>query len=78
MRFKAYNFDENPQLNFDVGFPWGNYFEGCDVSIDHTSNHVLVGHQVYQIEVTRNGAVTTYIDTFNLLPNTMNEVFIEY
>lgn len=38
----------------------------------------LSGRILYQIEVTRNNEVTTYIDTFFLQPGIMNEVFIEY
>lgn len=58
--------------------PWSNYFIGCGLIIEHTKNNVLSGRKVYQIEVTRNNVVTTYIDTFFLQPGIMNEVFLEY
>jgi hypothetical protein len=77
MRFKARNIDENPYDGFEQA-PYGLYFNGCGSHTDYMNNHILAGHQVYQIEVTRNGITSTDIDTFNLLPNTVNEVFIEY
>jgi hypothetical protein len=77
MRFKAYNYDESPNSSFSY-LDYSSPFTGCGVFHEYTNNHVLAGHQVYQIEVTRNGIVNTYIDTFNVLPNTMNEVHILY
>jgi hypothetical protein len=78
MRYKSFNYDRSPNttLNFLDYSP--TPFTGCDVYHDHINNHVLAGHQVYQVEVTRNGIVNTYIDTFNVLPNVMNEVHILY
>jgi hypothetical protein len=78
MRFKTFNLDEFPNKTFESIYTWSNYFEGCSVSLENTSNGMLSGRKVYQIEVTRNGEVTTYIDTFFLQPGIMNEVFLEY
>ena len=78
MRFKTFNLDEFPAKTFENIYVWGNYFNGCGSFVDHTNNDVLSGHHVYQIEVTRNNQVTTYIDTFFLQPGITNEVFLEY
>jgi hypothetical protein len=77
MRFKVYNFDEQPTQSFEY-IPWGNYFNGCGLHVDYIGDHLVTGRQVYQIEVIRNGNTNTYIDTFNLFPNQMNDVFLEY
>jgi len=77
MRYKVYHLEEEPNQQFQY-IPYSNYFNGCGQSIDYTNNNVLSGHQVYQIEVTRNNVVTTYIDTFFLQPGITNEVFLEY
>jgi hypothetical protein len=78
MRYKTYSYDEQPNQSFEY-VTWSNYFVGCGVHSDYTNpNLVIGGHRVYQIEVTRNGNTTTHIDTFNLLPNQMNNVFLEY
>jgi hypothetical protein len=78
MRYKVYNYDEEPNQSFEY-IPWSDYFIGCGVQADYTpTDKVLGGHQVYQIQVSRNGITNTYIDTFNLLPNQMNNVFLEY
>jgi hypothetical protein len=78
MRFKVFNYDEQPNQAFQY-MPWGPYFDGCGLHVDYNSDHTLAGHQVFQIEVVRNGVLdTTYIDTFNLLPNTVNEIFLQY
>jgi hypothetical protein len=77
MRYKVYNCDERPFDDFQY-IPYSHYFNGCGFKGEITDDHVIGGHQVYQIEVTKNGVTTTYIDTFNLLPNVVNEVFIQY
>ena len=77
MRYKVYHLEEEPNQEFQY-IPYSNFFNGCGQPINYTNNSVLSGHQVYQIEVTRNGQVTTYIDTFFLQPGVMNDVFIEY
>lgn len=78
MRFKTFNMDEFPNKTFETIYTWSNYFEGCAVSLENTSNDMLSGRKIYQIEVTRNNVVTTYIDTFFLQPEIVNEVFLEY
>ena len=78
MRFKTFNYDEFPTKSFETIYVWGDYFNGCGSFVDYTNNDVLSGHQIYQIEVTRNNLVTTYIDTFFLQPGITNDVFIEY
>jgi hypothetical protein len=78
MRFKTFNMDEFPNQSFQYISVWSNDFNGCAVNLENTSNDMLSGRKVYQIEVTRNGQVTTYIDTFFLQPGLMNEVFLEY
>lgn len=78
MRFKMFNCDEFPNQAFQYITIWSNDFNGCGVFGEATNNSVLSGRQLYQIEVTRNNQVTTYIDTFFLQPGIMNEVFIEY
>ncbi|WP_343634662.1 hypothetical protein [Fluviicola sp.] len=78
MRFKTFNMDEFPNQSFQYISVWSNDFNGCAVNLENTSNDMLSGRKVYQIEVTRNGQVTTYIDTFFLQPGIMNEVFLEY
>ena len=77
MRYKVFHLEEEPNQEFQ-NIPYSNYFNGCGQSVNYTNSSVLSGHQVYQIEVTRNGQVTTYIDTFFLQPGIMNEVFLEY
>ena len=78
MRFKTFNYDEFPSKSFETIYVWGDYFNGCGSFVDYTNNDVLSGHQIYQIEVTRNNIVTTHIDTFFLQPGITNDVFIEY
>ena len=78
MRFKTFNSDEFPNQSFQYIPVWGNYFNGCGLLFDGTFDDRLSGRILYQIEVTRNNQVTTYIDTFFLQPGVMNEVFIEY
>ena len=78
MRFKTFNLDEFPNQSFQYIPVWGNYFNGCGLFSDETFNNRLSGRILYQIEVTRNNEVTTYIDTFLLRPGIMNEVFLEY
>ncbi|MNU69207.1 hypothetical protein D3C71_585900 [compost metagenome] len=78
MRFKTYNCDEFPNKTFETIYVWGDYFNGCGLFFDGTFDDALSGRKIYQIEVTRNGQVTTDIDTFFLQPGIMNEVFIEY
>jgi hypothetical protein len=78
MRFKTFNMDEFPNQSFQYISVWSNYFNGCAVNLENTTNDMLSGRKVYQIEVTRNGQVTTYVDTFFLQPGIMNEVFLEY
>lgn len=78
MRFKTFNCDEFPSKTFETIYVWGDYFNGCGSFVDYTNNDILSGHHIYQIEVTRNNVVTTYIDTFFLQPEIVNEVFLEY
>lgn len=79
MRFKTFNMDEFPNQSFQYMLDWSNDFTGCAVNLENTTNNdMLSGRKLYQIEVTRNGQVTTYIDTFFLQPGIMNEVFLEY
>ncbi len=78
MRYKTFNCNEFPYKTFETIYVWSNYFEGCGSFVDYTNDNVLSGYHIYQIEVTRNNQVTTYIDTFFLQPGIMNEVFIEY
>ncbi len=78
MRFKMFNIDEFPHQAFQYITVWSNDFNGCGLFGEVTNDNVLSGRQLYQIEVTRNGEVTTYIDTFFLQPGIMNEVFLEY
>lgn len=78
MRYKVYHLEESPNETFETVYTWSDYFNGCGVFGEYINNNSLSGHQVYQIEVTRNGQVTTYIDTFFLQPGIMNEVFLEY
>ncbi|TSJ46425.1 hypothetical protein [Fluviicola chungangensis] len=77
MRYKVYHLEEEPNQQLQY-VPYSNYFNGCGSPINYTNNTVLSGHQIYQIEVTRNNQLTTYIDTFFLQPGVMNEVFLEY
>ena len=76
MRFKTFNLDESPNQSFEHIPVWGNYFNGCGQLFDGTFDNRLTGRILYQIEVTRNNVVTTYIDTFFLQPEIMNDVFI--
>lgn len=78
MRYKVYHLEETPNETFETIYTWSNYFDGCGVLGEYINNSSLSGHQIYQIEVTRNNQITTYIDTFFLQPGIMNEVFIEY
>jgi hypothetical protein len=78
IRFKTFNSDEFPFKTFETIYVWGDYFNGCGTLFDGTFDDVLSGRKLYQIEVTRNNVVTTYIDTFFLQPGVMNEVFLEY
>ena len=78
MRYKVYHLEESPNETFETIYTWSSYFEGCGLFGEYINNSALSGHQVYQIEVTRNAQVTTYIDTFFLQPGITNEVFIEY
>jgi hypothetical protein len=78
MRFKTFNCDEFPNQSFQYITVWSNYFNGCGLFGEVTNNNVLSGRQLYEIEVTRNNQVTTYIDTFFLQSGIINEVFIEY
>lgn len=78
MRFKTFNMDEFPNQSFQYINVWSNDFTDCAVNLENTSNDMLSGRKLYQIEVTRNGQVTTYIDTFFLQPGITNEVFLEY
>jgi hypothetical protein len=78
MRFKTINCDEFPNQSFQYITVWGDYFDGCGIFGDAIFDNRLSGRKLYQIEVTRNNQVTTYIDTFFLHPGIMNEVFIEY
>ncbi|MCC6700236.1 MAG: hypothetical protein IT221_01860 [Fluviicola sp.] len=78
IRWRVYNYDSNPNSSFDDTSPWGSYHLGCGVIIDYTNSSITSGHEVYQYEVTRNGQVNTFIDTFLILPNQENEVFIQY
>jgi hypothetical protein len=78
MRYKMYHLEESPNETFETVYTWSDYFDGCGMFGEYINNSSLSGHQVYQIEVTRNGQVTTYIDTFFLQPGVMNEVFLEY
>jgi hypothetical protein len=79
MRFKTFNMDEFPNQSFQYMLDWSNDFTGCAINLENTTNNdMLSGRKLYQIEVTRNGQVTTYIDTFFLQPGIMNEVFLEY
>ncbi len=78
MRFKTFNMDEFPNQSFQYITVWGDYFNGCGVFSDATFEDRLTGRKLYQIEVTRNNVVTTYIDTFFLQPGVMNDVFLEY
>lgn len=78
MRFKTFNLDEFPNQSFQYITVWGNYLNGCGSFFDGTFNEMLSGRKLYQIEVTRNNVVTTYIDTFFLQPGITNEVFLEY
>lgn len=78
MRYKVYHMDEFPNETFETIYTWSNYFDGCGVFGEYINNNSLAGHQIYQIEVTRNNVVTTYIDTFFLQPGVMNDVFLEY
>jgi len=77
MRFKAYNYDERPTDDFQY-LAYGSYFLGCGIQTQGMVDNIVSGHQVYQIEVTRNGIINTYIDTFFLQPGVMNDVFLEY
>ena len=77
MRYKVYHLEEEPNQQFQY-ILYSNYFNGCGSFVDYTNNDVLSGHQIYQIEVTRNNIVTTHIDTFFLQPGITNDVFIEY
>ncbi|MGV3613581.1 MAG: hypothetical protein ACO1N0_21655 [Fluviicola sp.] len=77
VRFKGFNFDESPHNELQYT-SYGNYAIGCGLLIEHINNSTLTGRRVYQIEVTRNNVVTTYIDTFFLQPGVMNDVFLEY
>lgn len=77
IQYKIYNYDESPNLSFET-IPWGNPFFGCGVQVENTFDNVLAGHKVCLMEITKNNIVTTKIDTFNLLPNTMNEVILSY
>lgn len=78
MRFKMFNCDEFTNQSFQYITVWSNDFNGCGLFGEAINNNVLSGHQIYQIEVTRNNIVTTYIDTFFLQPEIVNDVFIEY
>lgn len=78
MRFKTFNLDEFPNQSFQYITVWGDYFDGCGIFGDAIFEDRLSGRKLYQIEVTRNGQVTTYIDTFFLQPGVMNDVFLEY
>lgn len=78
MRYKVFNLDEFPNQSFEFVNIWSNDFLGCGLFGEIVGNNILSGRQIYQIEVTRNDVVTTYIDTFFLQPGIMNEVFLEY
>ncbi|WP_343747082.1 hypothetical protein [Fluviicola sp.] len=78
MRFKTFNYDEFPNQSFEYISVWGNYFNGCGSLFDGVFDDRLSGTLFYQIEVTRNNQVTTYIDTFFLQPGVTNEVFLQY
>nr|WP_294861679.1 hypothetical protein [uncultured Fluviicola sp.] len=78
MRYKVYHLEEAPNETFETIYTWSNYFDGCEVFGEYINNTSLSGHQIYQIEVTRNNVVTTYTDTFFLQPGVMNDVFLEY
>ena len=78
MRFKTFNLDEFPNQAFQYITVWGDYFNGCGIFGDAIFEDRLSGRKLYQIEVTRNNVVTTYIDTFFLQPGIVNEVFLEY
>jgi hypothetical protein len=78
MRFKSFNSDEFPAKSFETIYVWGDYFNGCGSFFDGTFDNRLSGSVLYQIEVTRNNVVTTYIDTFFLQPGMPNEIFLEY
>lgn len=70
--------DEFPNQSFQYISVWSNDFNGCAVNLENTSNDMLSGRKVYQIEITRNNQVSTYIDTFFLQSGVMNDIFIEY
>ncbi|WP_343634661.1 hypothetical protein [Fluviicola sp.] len=78
MRYKVYHLEESPNETFETVYTWSDYFNGCGIFGEYINNNSLSGHQVYQIEITRNNQVTTYTDTFFLQPGVMNDVFIEY
>lgn len=78
MRFKTFNMDEFPNQSFQYIIDWGDYSNGCGIHFEGMFEDRLSGRKVYQIEVTRNNVVTTYIDTFFLQPGVMNDVFLEY
>ncbi|WP_343747083.1 hypothetical protein [Fluviicola sp.] len=77
MRYRVYHLEEEPNQQFQY-IPYSNYFNGCGFLGEITNSSILSGHQIYQIEVTRNNQITTYIDTFFLQPGVMNEVFLQY
>ncbi len=77
VRFRGFNLDESPNSQLQ-NTPYGEYIIGCGLLIEHINNSTLSGRRIYQIEVTRNSQVTTYIDTFFLQPGIINEVFLEY
>ena len=85
-------FDETDEMKYDfynlslhqsesISGPGAATYAGCGVLLDATTptiNQVKTGKVVYKLFITRNNQTHIEYDTFNLQPNMMNEVFIEY
>lgn len=77
MHFFTVNIDQFPDP-FIPMYVYADYFNGCGVTADFTSQNVVCGRHLYKIEVVKNGISTYYLDTFLVVPNVTNEIFINY
>lgn len=77
MRFYKVNIDQFPDFSIP-NYITNNYYNGCGVTADYTNQNVVCGRYLYKIEVMKNGISTYYLDTFLVVPNVTNEIFINY
>jgi hypothetical protein len=79
MRYKTLLIDQYSNQNLDYENFGFSFYTGCGIiASNNNPTKVLAGRVVRQFEVTRNNIISTYIDTLFLLPNVLNEDFIEY